>query len=260
MSPNFSCWASSLKVILIPLQSLPVLLSIITFSVAFHSFYHSVITRISSGLHILYLYWASFILRPLICDICLYYQHFSAPSQACLPPPWYNSHARLIFDNGDDETPWGKARTQMDDSIFRPNILAASYPPRVSRLWTASSPFSIIRLYTVKRFPLKPPSFFKARLYPLALPDPWRVKLHALIWFHVEIFSKLIDFIRKLPWILLWPPQFRLCNIFSNFSSNFSSNLPRSTGRWADSRLQCSSRPNEAWLPSGRGTSYSECL
>ena len=122
------------------------------------------------------------------------------------------------------------------------------------------SPFSIIRLYTVKCFPLKPPSFFKARLYPLALPDPWRVKLHALIWFHFEIFSKLIDFIRKLPWILLWPPQFRLRNIFSNFSSNFSSNLPRSTGRWADSRLQCSSRPNEAWLPSGRGTSYSECL
>ena len=120
--------------------------------------------------------------------------------------------------------------------------------------------FSIIRLHTVKCFPLKPPSFFKARLGPFAIPDPRRAKLHFLIWSQFEIFSKLTDFVRKLPRIPLWPLQFRLYNIFTNFRPNFGSNLRRSTGSWANPRLQCSSRPNEAWLPGGQGTSYSECL
>ena len=64
------------------------------------------------------------------------------------------------------------------------------------------SPFSIIRLHTVKCFPLKPPSFLKAGLYPLSVPGPRRVELRALIWFRFGVFGELIGFIRKLPRIL----------------------------------------------------------
>lgn len=63
MAPNFSRQASSLQVILISLQSLPVPLPTLTLSVAFHSFSYSVTTRLPSGLHIHYLCPVSLILH-----------------------------------------------------------------------------------------------------------------------------------------------------------------------------------------------------
>ena len=252
MSPNFSCWASSLKVILMLLQSLPVLLPIITFSVALHSFYHSVATRISPGLTSIGLLsfsapqfaifvWITSTSQLHHLKLASHYLHTIRMSG------WSSTMAMMKLNEVKHEHKW--MIQFLDQTYWLPAIHRAFQnleQPRKCIHATISflhlthnrSPFSIIRLHTVKSFPLKPLSFFKARLCPLSIPDPRRVKLH----------------------VLIWSPQFRLCNMFINFSPNFRSNLPRSTGRWANSRLQCSSRPNEAWPPGSPSTSYSECL